>query len=96
MTDVLALKQFPTFGQQSVSSNTDYSSVIEKLKQSIPGTMKLKDIAGASIVLVDNENIVWSEGFGYTNLSQKVKVTGFLYDRRRRSSNFQKRTIVSW
>ena len=38
--------------------------------------MALKDITGASIALVDGENIVWSEGFGYTNRSQKVKVTG--------------------
>jgi CubicO group peptidase (beta-lactamase class C family) len=76
LADVLAPKYLPAFGQQNVSSNTDYSSVIEKLKQTLPGTMKLKDITGASIALVDNENIVWSEGFGYTNRSQKVKVTG--------------------
>ena len=38
--------------------------------------MALRDIAGASIALVDGESIVWSEGFGYTNRSNKVKVTG--------------------
>ena len=66
----------PANGEQKISPNTDYSSVIEKIKQTLPVTMALKDITGASIALIDNENIVWSEGFGYTNRSQKVKVTG--------------------
>lgn len=38
--------------------------------------MTLRDITGASIALVDGANVVWSGGFGYTNRSQKVRVTG--------------------
>jgi CubicO group peptidase (beta-lactamase class C family) len=76
LAGVPALKYFPAFGRQKVSPSADYSSVIEKIKQTLPVTMKLKDITGASIAIVDNENIVWSEGFGYTNRSQKVKITG--------------------
>jgi len=49
--------------------------VIEEIKQTLPVAMALKDITGASIALVDDENIVWSEGFGYTDRSRKVKVT---------------------
>lgn len=76
LAGVSALKSLPAFGQQKVLSNTDYSSVIEKIKQTLPVAMALKDITGASIALVDGERIVWSEGFGYTNRSNKVKVSG--------------------
>jgi hypothetical protein len=61
---VSALKSLPAFGWQKVSPNTDYSSVIEKIKQMLPAAMALKDITGASVALVDTEKIVWSEGFG--------------------------------
>jgi len=76
LAGVSALKFLPAFRQQKVSPNTDYSSVIEKIKQTLPVTMTLKDITGASIALIDNENIIWSEGFGYTSHSQKAPVTG--------------------
>ena len=75
LAGVSALKSLPALGGQRVSPNTDYSSVIQKIKQALPVAMALKDITGASIALVDGKNIVWSEGFGYTNRSQKVKVT---------------------
>src|SRR5262245_64897281 len=76
LAGVSSPKYSHSFGQQKVSPNTDYSSVIEKIKQTLPVTMALKDIPGASIALIDNEIIVWSEGFGYTNRSQKAPVTG--------------------
>ena len=38
--------------------------------------MAERDITGASIALIDGDDIVWSAGFGYTNRSSKVKVTG--------------------
>jgi len=72
---VSALKSLSALGKQQISPNTAYSSVIEEIKQTLPVAMALKDITGASIALVDDENIVWSEGFGYTDRSRKVKVT---------------------
>jgi CubicO group peptidase (beta-lactamase class C family) len=38
--------------------------------------MAERDITGASIALIDGEDIVWSGGFGCTNRSANVKVTG--------------------
>jgi CubicO group peptidase (beta-lactamase class C family) len=55
--------------------DTDYSPVIEKIKQQLPFAMRLKDITGPSIALIDGENTVWSEGFGYTDRSQRVRVS---------------------
>jgi CubicO group peptidase (beta-lactamase class C family) len=66
----------PAFGREGVSPKTDYSPVFEKIKQTFPAAMAQKDITGAAIALVDGEQIVWSEGFGYTDRSRSVKVTG--------------------
>ena len=73
--EVSALKSLPVLGQQEISPDTDYSSVVKAINQMLPVAMALKDIPGASIALVDGENLVWSGGFGYTDRSQKVKVT---------------------
>ena len=72
---ISALKSLSTLGQQRISSPTDYSSLVEEIKRTLPLAMAKKDITGASIALVDGEDIVWSEGFGYTDRSRKVKVT---------------------
>ncbi len=72
---VSGLKSLPALGKQQISPNTVYSSVIKEINKMLPVAMELKDITGASIALVDDENIVWSEGFGYTDRSRKVKVT---------------------
>src|SRR5829696_2479973 len=73
---VSTLKSLAVLAQQEIAPNTDYSSVVEEIKKTLPVAIALRDIPGASIALVDGENIVWSEGFGYTDRSQKVKVTG--------------------
>lgn len=57
-----ALKCLPAFGHGRVAPNTDYSSVIEKVKKELPIALALRDITGASVAIVDGESIVWSEG----------------------------------
>ena len=64
------------FVSAKVSSSTDYHSAIEKIKEILPVTMAERDITGASVAIVDGDNIIWSEGFGHTNRSLQVKVTG--------------------
>ena len=76
LANVSVLKSSSALVLPQRSSPTDYSSAIEKIKQLLPIAMAMRDITGASIALVDGDNIVWSEGFGYTNRSLKVKVTG--------------------
>ena len=76
LAEVSVLKNSSALVPPKNSSPTDYSSAIEKIKQTLPIAMAGRDITGASIALVDGDNIVWSEGFGYTNRSLKVKVTG--------------------
>jgi CubicO group peptidase (beta-lactamase class C family) len=76
LAGVSVLKPSSALVAPKLSSPTDYSSAIEKIKQTLPIAMKERDITGTSIALIDGDNIVWSEGFGYTNRSLKVKVTG--------------------
>jgi CubicO group peptidase (beta-lactamase class C family) len=75
LAGISVLKPSSALVRPKVSPPTDYSSAIEKIKQTLPVTMAERDITGASIALVDGENIVWSKGFGYTDRSRKVKVT---------------------
>ncbi len=70
-----AAKPLLAFGKHKVSPATDYGRVIEGIKKMLPVAMTQKDITGASVAIVDAENIVWSEGFGYTDRSRKTKVT---------------------
>ena len=62
--------------KQKAAPDTDYSTVIQKIEQTLPLAMSQRDITGAAIALVDGDSIAWSRGFGYTNRTQKEKVTG--------------------
>jgi CubicO group peptidase (beta-lactamase class C family) len=57
------------------SINTDLSSVIAMITQTLPVIMRRKDILGASVALIDAKKIVWVEGFGHTDRSLNLKVT---------------------
>lgn len=59
------MKSHSTIGHRCIHEIT---SVIEK-------ELKKTKISGLSIALVDDEGTIWSEGFGYTNFSNKERVT---------------------
>ncbi len=50
-------------------------SVIAKYRELIPQEMRKQNIPGMTIAIVDNNQVVWSEGFGYTDLDRKTPVT---------------------
>lgn len=60
---------------RNVRDSIDYSSLINELKDSIPKQMEENKIPGLSIALIDGNNLVWTEGFGYTDLTKDHKVT---------------------
>lgn len=68
-------KSVARFAEQKLSANTDYSPVIKAITQLLPAAMAQKDITGASVALINGGDIVWSDGFGYTDRAQNVKVT---------------------
>ena len=53
----------------------DYSSVTSELSQLIEGVVEESGITGLSVALVDDQEIVWSEGFGFADKKNGVKAT---------------------
>jgi serine beta-lactamase-like protein LACTB, mitochondrial len=51
------------------------SSAITISRQFILDTMDLLGAPGASITVIRNDTLIWSEGFGYADLEQRVAVT---------------------
>lgn len=55
--------------------HSDYSYTREYLSWLIRKEMKRHDVTGLSIALVDDQKVVWAEGFGYADLANKVATT---------------------
>jgi CubicO group peptidase (beta-lactamase class C family) len=53
----------------------DYGPVIDALRPLIRDQMQDKGLAALSIALVDDQQIVWSEGFGFADPSEKIPAT---------------------
>ena len=62
-------------GVSQTKKQIDYPAIIAELKEKIPRLMAQRDIPGAAIALIDGEQLIWAEGFGFTDRSKKVKVT---------------------
>ena len=53
----------------------DYTYVKEYMRWYIKEQMEEHDIVGLSVALVDDQKIVWQEGFGYADRKKKIKAT---------------------
>jgi CubicO group peptidase (beta-lactamase class C family) len=58
----------------SISSG-DYEYTKQYVSWLIRKEMKKNDVAGLSIALVDDQRIVWAQGFGYADTANKVPAT---------------------
>jgi CubicO group peptidase (beta-lactamase class C family) len=58
-----------------VAAAPEYSTVAKESAQLIQAAMKKNDITGLSVALVDDQQIVWSQGFGDTDKANGVKAT---------------------
>jgi CubicO group peptidase (beta-lactamase class C family) len=63
-----------TPGNDAPEANTT-ESVVEKYRTLIPQEMRKQHIPGMAIAIVDDNQVVWSEGFGYTDWDCKTPVT---------------------
>ena len=68
----LAFAQEPS----NIPPRQDYAQVAEALKLFIEGQMSLSGIPGLSIAIVDDQKIVWAQGFGMADPKQKIPATG--------------------
>ncbi|MCW3980342.1 MAG: beta-lactamase family protein [Candidatus Bathyarchaeota archaeon] len=53
----------------------DYSEVIDGLTSEIKKIVEEKNLCGLSIALVDDREVIWTKGFGYTDRSRGEPVT---------------------
>lgn len=63
----------PARPETIAQGNYDYAK--EHLSWMIRTEMKKHDVKGLSIALVDDQQIVWAEGFGYADVAQKIPAT---------------------
>jgi len=59
----------------TLHASTEYSAVVPVLEKFIEHEMADKDLPALSIALVDDQQIVWSKGFGFANPRTKVPAT---------------------
>jgi CubicO group peptidase (beta-lactamase class C family) len=64
-----------TSSSSSSNSGTDYTATIENTSAYIKSAITQYNLVGLSIALVDNDKIVWSQGFGYSNKETKTPAT---------------------
>ncbi|MCP4396730.1 MAG: beta-lactamase family protein [bacterium] len=57
------------------SMAAEYDSIIPALSQAIEEAMQQANITGLSVALVDDQEIVWAEGFGYADKTNDIKAT---------------------
>jgi CubicO group peptidase (beta-lactamase class C family) len=60
---------------QAAATTPDITSIIEKYRQEIPQRMQQENIPGLSIAIVDDQGILWAEGFGYTDWNRRTPVS---------------------
>jgi len=58
-----------------IAARQDYAKVVEALTPFVQREMSLTGIPGLSIAIVDDQQIVWAQGFGFANPKQKIPAT---------------------
>jgi CubicO group peptidase (beta-lactamase class C family) len=78
LLSLLALLSIP--GRASSPAQTpvtaaSIASIIDQYRQQIPTRMQQENVSGLAIVVVDDQNVLWAEGFGYTDWDRRTPVT---------------------
>lgn len=60
---------------QNVAAQNEYAQVADTLSNFIQHEMQDKRLPAFSIALVDNQQIVWAQGFGYADPDKKIPAT---------------------
>ena len=81
MKNKLLLLSFVLFNSIGHSQNSSEvirhdsaGAILTDLKKFIPEYMQIQNIPGVSIALVNDNNIIWADGFGYVNSITKKRV----------------------
>ena len=55
--------------------SADNDPVVQKYRLLIPQLMSEQDIPGLAVAVVDDQGILWIEGFGFTDDDHKIAIT---------------------
>lgn len=72
MVFVLSL---PDSSAQGTKKSDRYRETIEYIDDLIQDEMDDEDIVGLSIALIDNQDIIWTKGYGFSDLAKKINVS---------------------
>jgi CubicO group peptidase (beta-lactamase class C family)/D-alanyl-D-alanine dipeptidase len=64
-----------TMAQSATSPRKDYADVVERLRPFIQRQMAEKELPALSIAVIDDQQIVWAEGFGLADPKSKTPAT---------------------
>src|SRR4026207_1193776 len=65
----------PASSSSGLMASDDIADVIAKYREEIPQRMQQENVSGLAIAVVDDQHILWAEGFGYTDWDEKIPVT---------------------
>src|SRR6516165_846815 len=65
----------PTRGDGDIAPASKYEALVDVLRPWIAKEVKTKQLPALSIALVDDQKIVWSHGFGFTDPRHKTAAT---------------------
>ena len=60
---------------QNISPAPKYAQLADRLTSIIQHEMKDKQIPDVAIALVDNQRVVWAQGFGWQDAAEKIPAT---------------------
>ena len=72
---VSASSQTQQENRAHILPRTDYAAGVEKVQRFIEHEMADKDLPALSIALVDDQQIIWAKGFGFSDPKAKVPAT---------------------
>ena len=73
---VMFLSGVSLFGQSTIGASVDrFAGKIATARAAILDSMARSGVPGASIAISLNDTLIWSEGFGYADVEQRVFVT---------------------
>lgn len=72
---MLALLAVGGYGQTQVTARSDYFQVAANLERLIDHEVTGKELPAFSIALVDDQQIVWAQGFGFADPAKRIAAT---------------------
>src|SRR5215471_3450499 len=62
-------------GSQTVGPSANYAPVAQALSKFVQHQMEDKKLPAFSIALIDDQQVVWAQGFGYADPDKKIPAT---------------------